>query len=41
MDNKRPRRKQNRKRSIQGCNRKKLEKDDEEEKEKERGERMN
>lgn len=39
MDNKYPRRKQNRKRSIQGCSRRKLE--DEEEKEKEKGKRMN
>lgn len=39
MDNKRPRRKKNRKRSVQGWTRRKLEKD--KEKEKEKGNRMN
>lgn len=38
MDNKCPRRKKNRKRSVQGCTRRKLEKDDKEEK-KRKGER--
>lgn len=40
MDNKCPRRKKNRKRSVQGWTRRKLEKD-KEEKEKEKGNRMN